>query len=70
MLLIKSWNIILAQNTRVQGVNKAMLQAVVDAKNHGDIEKACSYTHPECTLDGQPFGREGDLIRSKMFQTA
>jgi len=59
----------LAQETNVQEINKAILQAVLVAYNVGDIEKACSYTHPVCALDGQPFGREGDLMRSQMFLT-
>ena len=60
----------LAQETTVQEANKAVLHAVVEAYHQGDIEKACSHTHPECTLDGKPFGREGDLMRSKMMATA
>ena len=60
----------LAQETSVQEANKAILQAVVAAYNQGDVEKACSFTHPECTLEGKPFGREGDLMRSQMFNTA
>jgi predicted ester cyclase len=60
----------LAQETSLQEANKAILHTVVDAYNQGDIEKACSYTHPACTLDGKPFGREGDLMRSNMFKTA
>ena len=60
----------LAQETSLQEANKAILQAIVDAYNQGDIEKACSYTHPTCTLDGKPLGREGDLERSKMLYTA
>ncbi len=43
---------------------------MVEAYNAGDIEKACLYTHPACTLDRQPFGREGDLMLSQMFLTA
>jgi predicted ester cyclase len=49
--------------------NKALLQAILDAYNIGDVEKACSYTHPDCTLNGEPFGREGDLQRSHMMMT-
>ncbi len=60
----------LAEGTNLQEANKSILHAMVEAINHGDIEKACSFTHPECTLDGQPFGREGDLMRTKMMFTA
>ena len=59
-----------AQELNIQEANKAILHAVVEAYNQGDIEKACSHTHPECTLDGKPFGREGDLMRSQVFKTA
>jgi hypothetical protein len=59
--------VILAQETSLQEANNAILQAVVDAYNQGDIKNACSYTHPERTLAGKPYGREGDLMRSKML---
>ena len=54
----------------LQEANKMILRSVIDAYNRGDIEKAISYTHQDCTLDGNPFGREGDLIRSQTFKTA
>ena len=60
----------LAEETNVQKANKAILHIVVEAINKGNNEKACSFTHPECTLDGKPFGRAGDLIRTKMMHTA
>jgi len=34
----------LAKETNVQEANKAILHAVVEAYNRGDIEKACSCT--------------------------
>jgi predicted ester cyclase len=50
--------------------NKAILEEVALAYNEGRIEDACSFTHPECTLNGEIFGREGDLGRSFVMQTA
>ena len=60
----------LVEETNLQQANKAVLHTVVNALNQGDIEKACSFTHQECTLDGKPLGREGDLMRTKMMTTA
>ncbi len=50
--------------------NRTIVQAMIDAINNGDVEKAISYTHPECTLDGKPFGRDGDRMRSGTFMSA
>ncbi len=50
--------------------NSSIVQAMIDAINRGDVEKAISYTHPECELDGKPFGREGDRERTGAFLSA
>lgn len=50
--------------------NRAIVQAMVDALNHGDVEKAVGFTHLECKLDGKPFGREGDRLRTQAFMSA
>ena len=50
--------------------NKAMVQAMIEALNNGKVEAAVAFTHPECTLNGEPFGREGDRFRTQMYATA
>jgi predicted ester cyclase len=50
--------------------NKAILRDMFKAINEGQVEQAIATTHPECTLNGQPFGREGDRIRTQTFLTA
>lgn len=50
--------------------NRAIVLAMLEALNHGDLEESVSYTHPDCELDGKPFGREGDRTRTEMFLAA
>ncbi len=49
---------------------KSIVTAAIDAINRGDIEKAVTFTHSECTLNGQPLGREGDQVRNQMVLDA
>ena len=51
-------------------LNKAIVREMVEKTNRGDAEGAVACTSPECLLNGEPFGREGDLQRTKMFATA
>jgi predicted ester cyclase len=49
---------------------KEILDAALEATNHGTIEEEIVFTHPECTLNGEPFGREGDAARLQMMRDA
>ncbi len=50
--------------------NKAMIQAMIAALNQGKVDEAVAFTHPDCKMNGEPFGREGDRLRTQMFFTA
>lgn len=50
--------------------NIAMVKKLVDAYNRGDAEGNVCYTAPGCLLNGEPFGRDADLQRSKMMIAA
>ena len=50
--------------------NKAIYMRTVEAVNQGDLEASLQFTAPDATLNGQPFGREGDRQRSEMLATA
>ena len=50
--------------------NKAIYMRTVEAVNQGDLEASLEFTAPDATLNGQPFGREGDRQRSEMLATA
>ena len=43
---------------------KALVMEAIQAINDNDVEKAVSHTAPDCTLNGEPFGREGDRLRT------
>ena len=49
---------------------KSFIRDAVDATNRGDIEQAVSYTALDCTLNGRPYGREGDRLRNQAFVVA
>ena len=49
---------------------KSLTRDAIAAINRGDIERAVSYTAPDCTLNGEPYGREGDRLRAQMMATA
>jgi predicted ester cyclase len=38
--------------------------------NRGDVEGNIQYTAPDCLLNGEPFGREGDRQRNLMMLAA
>ncbi len=44
--------------------NKTIVRAMFDASNAANVEEAIRYTAPDCLLDGQPYGREGDRMRT------
>ncbi len=44
--------------------NKSIVRAMFDASNAGQVEEAIHWTAPECLLNGEPFGREGDRMRT------
>ena len=50
--------------------NKVLVLSAIDAVNHGKVDDAVAFTHPNCTLNGEAFGREGDRIRTQMFLSA
>jgi len=50
--------------------NKAIARALVELYNRGDAEGSVEYDAPDVTLNGQPFGRQGDLERSLMMIAA
>ena len=50
--------------------NKAIVQTMIEAINRGNLEGSVAYTHQDCTLNGQPFGQEGDRSRMQMYLTA
>ncbi len=50
--------------------NKAVIQAMIAALNQGKAEEAVAFTHPDCLMNGEPFGRDGDRLRTQMFLTA
>ncbi len=43
---------------------KALVTEAIQATNDNDVEKAVSHTALDCVLNGQPFGREGDRMRT------
>lgn len=49
---------------------KSLIRDAIDATNRGDIEQAVSYTALDCTLNGGPYGREGDRMRNQAFVAA
>ncbi len=49
---------------------KELVRTMFEAVNVGDVEKAVSYTAPDCLLNGEPFGREGDRMRTRMMASA
>lgn len=50
--------------------NKAFVKEFVEAGNRGDVEGNIKYTTPDCLLNGEPFGREGDRQRNLMMLAA
>ncbi len=44
--------------------NRAIVRAMFDASNAANVEEAVQYTAPDCLLNGQPYGREGDRMRT------
>lgn len=48
----------------------AIVKEFVEAYNRGDAEGNVHYTAPDCLLNGEPFGRDADLQRSKMMIAA
>ena len=50
--------------------NKAIVKDFIEAGNRGDVEGSVKYTAPDCRLNGQPFGREGDRQRHVMMLAA
>jgi predicted ester cyclase len=49
---------------------KALVTEAIQAINDNDVEKAVSHTAPDCTLNGEPFGREGDRLRTAGMASA
>jgi steroid delta-isomerase-like uncharacterized protein len=49
---------------------KELVRTMIEAVNEGDVEKAVSYTAPDCLLNGELFGREGDRMRTRMMASA
>lgn len=39
---------------------KSLTRDGIAALNRGDIEQGVSLTAPQCTLNGEPYGIEGD----------
>lgn len=50
--------------------NEAVLVRVVELINQGKAAESVEFTHPDCTMNGEPYGRAADLLRMKMFETA
>ncbi len=50
--------------------NRAIVTSFIEAYNRGDVEGNIQYTAPECTLNGQPLGREGDRQRLSVMLAA
>lgn len=44
--------------------NRAIVRAMFEASNAANVEKAIQYTAPDCLLNGEPYGREGDRMRT------
>ena len=49
---------------------KSLVREAIAAINRGDIERMVNYTAPDCTLNGEPYGRDGDRMRAQMMATA
>jgi len=43
---------------------KVLVTEAIQATNSNDIEKAVFHTDPDCILNGERFGREGDRLRT------
>jgi len=50
--------------------NKAIILAMVDALNGGDIDKSVEMDAPDILMNGAPFGREADRQRCIMMANA
>jgi steroid delta-isomerase-like uncharacterized protein len=50
--------------------NKAIVRQAFAQTNAGNIDAAVAVTAPNCLLNGQPFGREGDRARSQAMLAA
>ena len=50
--------------------SKAIYMRTVEAVNQGDLDASLEFTAPDATLNGQPFGREGDRQRSEALAAA
>jgi len=50
--------------------NKAIIKEAIEAGNRGDVEGSVKYTAPDCLLNGQPFGCEGDRQRTAVMLAA
>ena len=50
--------------------NVAVVEEFIDAYNRGDAESHVRHTSPDCLLNGEPFGRDGDLQRAKLMIAA
>jgi predicted ester cyclase len=50
--------------------NKALIGKTFDLLNQGKAVEAAQFTHPECSLNGEPFGQQGDIMRMQMFVNA
>ncbi len=44
--------------------NRSIVRAMFAASNAGNVEEAVQYTAAECLLNGEPYGREGDRMRT------
>jgi steroid delta-isomerase-like uncharacterized protein len=50
--------------------NKAIIRRAVEAANAGKIEQSVAATAPDCLLNGQAFGRQGDRERTERMLAA
>ncbi len=44
--------------------NRDIVRAMFDASNAAKVEEAIQYTALDCLLNGEPYGREGDRMRT------
>ncbi len=50
--------------------NKAIVRAMFDASNAANVEQAIRWTAPDCLLNGEAYGREGDRMRTTAMVAA
>ncbi len=50
-------------------LKQIVVQVFADS-NNGDLERAISHTAPNCTLNGEAYGIEGDRVKTAMLLQA